>query len=130
MDPRRRQELTWYGAPAAFLAAVTIAAILIKAGLSGGSGSGPSTAGALGPMQFILSTWDAYGEGGDINSNHDSILAAARLLVANGAPGDMANAIYHYNPDGGYVTAVSTYAEHMAADDREIKIAPGMPGAK
>ena len=39
MDPRRRQELTRYGAPAAFLAAVTIAVILIKSGLSGGSGS-------------------------------------------------------------------------------------------
>jgi len=39
MDPRRRQELTRYGAPAAFLAAVTIAVILIRAGLNGGSGS-------------------------------------------------------------------------------------------
>ena len=39
MDPRRRQELTRYGAPAAFLAAVTIAVILIKSGLNGGSGS-------------------------------------------------------------------------------------------
>jgi len=39
MDPRRRQELTRYGAPAAFLAAVTIAVILIKAGLNDGSGS-------------------------------------------------------------------------------------------
>jgi LysM repeat protein len=39
VDPRRRQELTRYGAPAAFLAAVTIAVILIKAGLSGGSES-------------------------------------------------------------------------------------------
>jgi LysM repeat protein len=37
MDPRRRQELTRYGAPTAFLAAVTIAVILIKSGLSGGS---------------------------------------------------------------------------------------------
>ena len=37
MDPRRRQELTRYGAPAAFLAAVTIAVILVKAGLNGGS---------------------------------------------------------------------------------------------
>jgi LysM repeat protein len=46
MDPRRRHELTRYGAPAAFLAAVTIAVILIKAGLSGGSDSA-STAGAL-----------------------------------------------------------------------------------
>ena len=40
MDPRTRQKVTHYGAPAAFLAAVTIAAILIKAGLNGGS---PST---------------------------------------------------------------------------------------
>ncbi len=39
MDPRSRQQLTRYGAPAAFLAAVTIAVILIKAGLNGGSGS-------------------------------------------------------------------------------------------
>jgi LysM repeat protein len=39
MDPRRRNELARYGAPAAFLAAVTIAVILIKSGLSGGSGS-------------------------------------------------------------------------------------------
>ena len=46
MDPRRRQELTRYGAPAAFLAAVTIAVLLIKAGLNGGSGPG-TTVGLL-----------------------------------------------------------------------------------
>ena len=46
MDPRRRQELTRYGAPAAFLVAVTIAVILIKAGLNGGSGS-TTTVGTL-----------------------------------------------------------------------------------
>jgi LysM repeat protein len=39
MDPRRRQELTRYGAPAAFLAAVTIAVILIKSGLNSDAGS-------------------------------------------------------------------------------------------
>lgn len=39
MHPRSRQQLTRYGAPAAFLAAVTIAVILIKAGLNGGSES-------------------------------------------------------------------------------------------
>ena len=44
MDPRRRQELTRYGAPAAFLAAVTIAVILIKAGLNS---SGATTVRAL-----------------------------------------------------------------------------------
>ena len=37
MDPRRRRELAHYGAPIAFLAAATIAVLLIKAGLGGGS---------------------------------------------------------------------------------------------
>ncbi len=35
MDARQRRELTRYGAPAAFLAVVTIAVLLIKAGLAG-----------------------------------------------------------------------------------------------
>jgi LysM repeat protein len=39
MDPRSRKQLTRYGAPAAFLAAVTIAVILINSGLNSGSGS-------------------------------------------------------------------------------------------
>jgi LysM repeat protein len=47
VDPRRRRELTRFGAPAAFLAAATIAVILIKAGLSDGSGAEPTTVGAL-----------------------------------------------------------------------------------
>jgi LysM repeat protein len=34
VDARRRRELARYGAPAAFLAAVTIAVLLIKAGLN------------------------------------------------------------------------------------------------
>jgi len=46
VDPRRRQELRRYDAPAAFLAAVTIAVVLIKAGLSGSTDTQP-TVGAL-----------------------------------------------------------------------------------
>jgi LysM repeat protein len=38
VDARRRSELARYGAPAAFLAAATIAILLIKAGLSGSGG--------------------------------------------------------------------------------------------
>jgi LysM repeat protein len=54
VDPRTRRELTRYGAPAAFLVAVTVAVLLVKAGLSGGDGStttvvsattGPTTTG-------------------------------------------------------------------------------------
>jgi LysM repeat protein len=48
MDARRRRELTRYGAPAAFLAAATVAVLLIKAGLAGSGSSEPTaTGGAL-----------------------------------------------------------------------------------
>jgi LysM repeat protein len=46
VDPRTRRELTRYGVPAAFLAAVTIAVLLVRAGLGGGDGS-TTTVGAL-----------------------------------------------------------------------------------
>jgi hypothetical protein len=39
-----------------------------------------------GPMQFILSTWRAYGLVSDINDAHDAILGTANYLHANGAP--------------------------------------------
>jgi hypothetical protein len=77
---------------------------------------GDSSAGAQGPMQFIPSTWAAYGAGGDVNSYHDSILAAARYLKAAGAPGDMPRAIFAYNHSAFYVNAVTGYGEAMHAD--------------
>jgi len=74
---------------------------------------GPSTAGALGPMQFLPSTWARFGAGGDIDDPHDAIQAAARLLAAYGAPRDMAGALRHYNRSDEYVGAVTTYARTM-----------------
>jgi membrane-bound lytic murein transglycosylase B len=74
---------------------------------------GTSTAGARGPMQFLPSTWALYGDGGNINDPRDAILAAARLLRHNGAPGDMAKALWHFNPSDNYVRAVTEYAHTM-----------------
>jgi membrane-bound lytic murein transglycosylase B len=79
---------------------------------------GNSTAGAQGPMQFLPATWARYGNGGDINNPRDAIAAAARLLKADGAPGNMAGAIYAYNHSDHYVRAVTLYAQQMQADER------------
>jgi hypothetical protein len=75
-----------------------------------------SVAGAQGPMQFIPSTWEIYGHGGNIRDPHDAILAAARLLRANGAPRRYGPALRAYNPSGLYVAAVTQYARLIDRD--------------
>lgn len=81
-----------------------------------GSINGVSTAGAQGPMQFLPSTFASYGQGGDINSPHDAIMAAGRYLAANGFATDRDRAIYGYNHAHPYVQAVDQYAALIAAD--------------
>jgi hypothetical protein len=78
---------------------------------------GLSTAGAKGPMQFLPSTWEAFGEG-DIENPRDAIRAAARYLVAHGAPDDMRGALFAYNHSDLYVDGISRYASVMRADER------------
>ena len=77
---------------------------------------GPSSAGALGPMQFLPSTWDAYGNGGDVNDPRDAILGAARYLAASGAPRRMGDALFAYNRSTDYVRAILIYARQMMRD--------------
>jgi soluble lytic murein transglycosylase-like protein len=79
---------------------------------------GDSTAGAQGPMQFIPSTWAAYGRGGDVHDPRASILAAGRYLQAAGGPSKMDKALFAYNHSDAYVDAVKRYASVLAADER------------
>ena len=86
---------------------------------------GLSTAGAQGPMQFIPTTWAAYGEG-DVNDPHDAILGAANYLAANGggtgtiSGRGVENALYRYNNHGGYVAGILSYASILERDPRVL----------
>ncbi|MFJ2756110.1 transglycosylase SLT domain-containing protein [Nocardioides sp. NPDC087217] len=102
---RKAQQQT--GTPWEYLAAVHLVETRM------GRIRGTSTAGAQGPMQFLPSTFAQYGAGGDINDPADAIMAAGRMLANNGAPGDMAGALWSYNHSDRYVAAVSAYAEQM-----------------
>ena len=81
---------------------------------------GPSSAGALGPMQFLPSTWaewgiTAFGETGapNIMDPFDAVPSAARLLCAAGAGSGGAGlrgAIFAYNHATWYVNEVLALA--------------------
>lgn len=78
--------------------------------------AGASSAGALGPMQFLPSTFAEYSDGGDIHAPRDSIMAAGRKLAADGFAHDPDGALYAYNHSNDYVRAVTNYAAVLAAD--------------
>lgn len=84
-----------------------------------GSIVGDSIAGAQGPMQFMPSTFAAYGQG-DIYAPRDAIMSAGRYLAASGFAGNRDRAIYAYNHADQYVRAVNQYAAIMAADPAAI----------
>ncbi|MET0998055.1 MAG: lytic transglycosylase domain-containing protein [Marmoricola sp.] len=103
-----REAETKFGVDWAYLAAINF----IETSM--GRIRGTSVAGAQGPMQFIPSTWAIHGRG-DINSTHDSIMAAGRFLRAHGftRPGGKGGALYRYNNSWAYVRGVSLVARLM-----------------
>jgi len=86
-----------------------------------GANLGVSSAEAEGWMQFLPSSWAAYGV--DANDDGvkdpydpwDAIFAAARLLRASGAPGNWHEAIFSYNHAEWYVEKVERGAARFSA---------------
>ncbi|MGH2960604.1 MAG: lytic murein transglycosylase [Solirubrobacterales bacterium] len=97
---------TQYGVPWPILASIH------KIESAFGTNMGPSTAGAIGQMQFLPSSWEAYG----VDANHDgrkdpynpldAVCAAGRYLKAAGAEEDLRTAIFAYNHADWYVDEV------------------------
>lgn len=89
----------------------------VETGCSGSTAKS-SYAGAVGPMQFLPSTWRAYGvdANGDgraeITNVVDAIHSAARYLKACGYP-NIERALWGYNPSYSYRNKVMTVAHSL-----------------
>jgi murein DD-endopeptidase MepM/ murein hydrolase activator NlpD len=95
-----------YGVPWEVLGAIN------KVETNFGRNMGPSSAGAVGWMQFMPDTWlrwglDASGDGvADPWDPEDAVFAAARYLAAAGARDDLRRGVFAYNHADWYVDEV------------------------
>jgi murein DD-endopeptidase MepM/ murein hydrolase activator NlpD len=95
-----------YGIPWQVLAAIN------KVESNFGRNMGPSSAGAIGWMQFMPSTWERWGMDADGDAvadpwnPHDAIFAAARYLAAAGGRTDISRGIFAYNHAQWYVDEI------------------------
>jgi len=95
--------------------------------------SGQNSAGAMGPMQFLQNTWNAFHLPGldNVYDLHDAAVAAAHYLCSNGAglAEKLRQAIWQYNHAWWYVDEVLAQATRYAADaTRTVIIAALRPG--
>jgi len=115
----------WQGAGAAYGVPWQVLAAINKVESNFGRNMGPSSAGAVGWMQFMPSTWTAYGV--DANGDGiadpwnpvDAIYSAARYLSANGAASNLYDAVYQYNHADWYVNEVLGIA-HLYGENTAI----------
>ena len=116
----------WKAAGAAYGVPWTVLAAINKIESNFGENEGPSSAGAIGWMQFMPETWrmfgtDANGDGvASPWSAEDAIYSAARYLAASGAQTDLRRAIFAYNHARWYVDEVMNLAAVYASGGAEL----------
>jgi len=112
----------WQGAGAEYGVPWQVLAAINKVESDFGRNMGPSSAGAVGWMQFMPATWmewgvDANGDGvADPWNAADAIYSAARYLAAAGASTDLYRAVYAYNHADWYVQEVLAIAQLYGTD--------------
>ena len=89
---------------------------------------------AVGPMQFLPSTWQVWGGGGNPENVFDAALAAGRYLCTGGRnlsdPAQQVDAVFSYNPSNSYVQLVLAWAYGYASGVVPLPSAGGAgPGA-
>jgi murein DD-endopeptidase MepM/ murein hydrolase activator NlpD len=110
----------WRSAGEAYAVPWNVLAAINKIESNFGRNMGPSSAGAIGWMQFMPSTWlrwgtDANGDGiADPWNPVDAIYSAARYLAASGASSDVRRAVFSYNHATWYVNDVMSLAQLYA----------------
>jgi murein DD-endopeptidase MepM/ murein hydrolase activator NlpD len=102
----------WQGAGSAYGIPWEVLASINKVESNFGRNMGPSSAGAVGWMQFMPSTWERWGVDADGDgvadpwNPEDAIYAAARYLAASGGSQDISRAVLSYNHAQWYVDEV------------------------
>jgi murein DD-endopeptidase MepM/ murein hydrolase activator NlpD len=110
----------WQGAGSEYGIPWQVLAAINKVETNFGRNMGPSSAGAIGWMQFMPSTWLRWGTDGDGDgvadpwNPADAIYSAARYLAAAGGGTDLYRAVYAYNHADWYVREVLSLAQVYA----------------
>jgi len=131
--PEQPQELSfeqlqpiWQAAGQQYGIPWTVLAAINKIESDFGRNMGPSSAGAVGWMQFMPSTWERWGTDADGDgvadpwTAADAIYSAARYLAAAGGTGDIARGVFAYNHAQWYVDEVLQLAEVYAGGGAEV----------
>jgi murein DD-endopeptidase MepM/ murein hydrolase activator NlpD len=106
----------WLGAGTAYGIPWQVLAAINKIESNFGRNMGPSSAGAVGWMQFMPDTWLRWGTDGngdgiaDPWNPDDGVYSAARYLAAAGGRNDISGAIFSYNHAQWYVDDVLSVA--------------------
>jgi murein DD-endopeptidase MepM/ murein hydrolase activator NlpD len=113
----------WQRAGAAYGVPWQVLGAINKVESNFGQNMGPSSAGAVGWMQFMPSTWERWGTDADGDgvadpwNPEDAVYAAARYLAAAGAHTDISRAVFAYNHAQWYVDEILGLAADLGSGD-------------